>query len=73
MILNKIGSQEVESLLKEKLANLLDRVIGSISYDQELIKAGLTGKALGECKALGEVEHIVEQLEQAVSFAEQTA
>ncbi|MEJ2007328.1 MAG: adenylyl-sulfate kinase [Acidobacteriota bacterium] len=73
LILNKIGSQEVESLLKEKLVNLLDKVIGSISYDQELITAGLSGNALGECKALGEVEHIVEQLEQAVSLAGQTA
>jgi CO dehydrogenase maturation factor len=72
LILNKIGSQEVESLLREKLANLLDRVIGSISYDQELITAGLSGKALGKCKALGEVEHITERLEQGVSFSGQT-
>jgi len=73
LILNKIGSQEVESLLKEKLVNLLDRVIGSISYDEELITAGLAANPVGECKALGEVERIVERLEQAVSFAEQTA
>ena len=73
LILNKMVSQELESLLKEKLVNLLDKVIGSISYDQELITAGLSGKALGECKALGEVERIVERLEQVVQFAEQTA
>ncbi len=72
LILNKIGSEEVESMLMDKLANLRDKVIGSISYDQELIKAGLSGNALGECKALEEVERIVEQLEQVVSFRDET-
>jgi CO dehydrogenase nickel-insertion accessory protein CooC1 len=68
LILNKIGSEEVESMLMDKLLNLRNKVIGSISYDQELIKAGLSGNALSECKALEEVEHIVERLEQVVSF-----
>jgi CO dehydrogenase maturation factor len=72
LILNKIGSEEVESLLMDKLATLRDKVIGSISYDQELIKAGLSGNALGECKALEEVAHIVERLEKIVSFKEET-
>ena len=72
LILNKIVSEEVESMLMDKLANLRDKVIGSISYDQELIKAGLSGNALGECKALEEVERIVERLEQMVSFREET-
>jgi CO dehydrogenase maturation factor len=68
LILNKIGSEEVESMIMGKLLNLRDKVIGSISYDQELIKAGLSGNALGECKALDEVERIVERLEQVVPF-----
>ena len=72
LILNKVGSEEVESMLMDKLVNLRDKVIGSISYDQELIKAGLSGNALGECKALEEVERIVERLEQVVSFREET-
>lgn len=67
LILNKIGSREVQSLLMDRLANLGDRVIGSISYDQELIKTGLSGKALGECKALEEIGVIVDRLEQAVA------
>ncbi|HID28957.1 MAG TPA: hypothetical protein EYP19_03015, partial [Desulfobacterales bacterium] len=67
LILNKIGSEEVESLLFDKLSNLQDKVIGSIPFDQELIKAGLSGNALGECKALEDIEHIVERLEQIVS------
>ena len=72
LILNKIGAAEVESMLVDKLMDLRDKVIGSISYDQELIKAGLSGNALGECRALEEIERIVERLEQVVSFKEET-
>ena len=68
LILNKLGSEEVESMLMDKLAILQGQVIGSISYDQELIKAGLSGNALGECRTLEEIERIVERLEQVVSF-----
>lgn len=70
LILNKIGSEEVESMLMDKLANLQEKIIGLIPYDQELIKAGLSGNAIGECRALDDVERIVERLEQAVSFRE---
>jgi CO dehydrogenase maturation factor len=66
LILNKIGSDEIESLLMEKLVNLQDKVIGTVSYDQELIKIGLSGNALSKCKALAEIECIVERLEQMV-------
>ena len=72
LILNKIGSEEVKSMLMDKLGILRDRVLGSISYDEELIKAGLSGNALGECKAMEEVERIVERLEHVVSFQEGT-
>ena len=72
LILNKIGSEEVESMLVDKLSNLRDNVIGSIPFDQELIKAGLSGNALGECKALEDIEHIVERLEQIVSVQQET-
>ena len=63
LILNKIESEETESMLMDKLANLREKVIGSIAYDRELIKAGLSGGALDECKTLEEVERIVERLE----------
>ena len=69
LILNKIGSEEVENMLMDKLAGLRDRVIGSVHYDQELIKAGLSGNALGECRALEEVDVIVERLERVVSLS----
>ena len=66
-ILNKIGSGKVESLIMDKLGSLKERVIGSVPFDQELIEAGLSGKALGECRALEDVTAIVDQLEQQVS------
>ena len=68
LILNKLGSEEVESMLMDKLAILQGQVIGSISYDQGLIKAELSGNALGECRALEDIERIMERLEQVVSF-----
>ena len=70
LILNKIGSREVHAMLMDKLGRLQDSVLGAISYDQELIKAGLSGNALGECKALDEMDAIVGRLEQVVSCAE---
>jgi len=72
LILNKIGSEEVETMLVDKLSNLRDKVIGSIPFDQELIKAGLSGNALGECNALEDIEHIVDRLEQIVSVQQET-
>ena len=72
LILNKIGSKEVESMLIDKLSTLQDKIIGLIPYDQELIKAGLSGNALGECKALEDIERMVERLEQAVTSKEET-
>ena len=72
LILNKMGSEEVESMIMAKLLDLSHRVLGSISYDQELIKTGLAGNALGECKASEEIEKIMERLEQAVSRQDET-
>ena len=70
LILNKIVSNEIESMIITRLSHLADKVLGSISYDQELIKAGLSGIELGECKALKEIEGIVEHLERSVSRQE---
>jgi CO dehydrogenase nickel-insertion accessory protein CooC1 len=67
LILNKIVSEEIESMILAKLLDLQHRVLGSISYDQELIKIGLSGNALEECRALDEMVAIVDSLEQVVS------
>ena len=68
LILNKIGSLEVESILIDKLGALKNKVIGKISHDQTVITAGLSGNALTECKALEDVKLIVGKLEKVVSF-----
>jgi CO dehydrogenase maturation factor len=72
LVLNKIESEEMETLLLEKLAGLKGKVIGSIAYHQELIKAGLSGNTLGESWALEDVECLVERLEQVISSREGT-
>ena len=67
LVLNKIGSPEVETMLLDKLGGLRERVLGSIAYDQELIMAGLSGAALGECAVLEEASHILDALERRVA------
>lgn len=67
LILNKMGSAEVESLLINRLGNLRDRVIGSVPYDEEVLRAGLFEKPVTDCRVLDQVRHIVERLEQVVS------
>ena len=73
LVLNKIGSPEVEAMLKDKLGGLRERVLGIIAYDQELIVAGLSGVALGECPALGEAERVVEALQRLLSARARSA
>jgi len=63
LILNKIGSKEIKSILMDKLSNLQERVIGSMPFDEELIQASLSGQALDECRVSEEIGHIVEKLE----------
>lgn len=66
LILNKIGSDEVKSLLMNKLEDLQDRVIGSIPYDEELVKAELFERSLSGCNILDQVGRIVERLEEVI-------
>ena len=73
LVLNKIEAPEVETMLMDKLGELRDRVLGIIAYDQELILAGLSGAALGECPALGEAERVVEALERRLSVGARSA
>jgi len=70
LILNKVGSADVQAMLMEKLGGLQNRMLGSISYDQELITMGLSGVAVTDCQALNEMVEIVNRLEQRISLAE---
>jgi CO dehydrogenase maturation factor len=63
LILNKVGAPEVKAMLIDKLGGLRQRVIAAIPYEQELIKAGLSGQALGDCMALHELGPMLERLE----------
>jgi len=67
LVLNKTESREMESLIMDKLEKLRDRVIGIVSYDQNMIAAALSGNPLGKCKSLQDVERILERLEQVIA------
>jgi CO dehydrogenase maturation factor len=66
LILNKVGSAEVQAMLMKKLGKLQERMLGTIQFDQELIKMGLSGAAVADCQALDEMSSIVDRLEQLV-------
>ena len=63
---NKIVSDEVRSLLMNKLEDLQAWVIGSIPYDEEIVKAELFENSLNGCRMLEQAGHIVERLEQVL-------
>ena len=66
LLLNKIGTPEEAGILLEGLAALRERVLGTIAYDRGLIRAGLSGGALGECQSFAAVEDVLERLEHEV-------
>lgn len=67
LVLNKIGSEEIKSMLINELEVLQEKVIGIVPFDEELIKTSLSRKAIGDCKALENIKNILAQLEQRVS------
>ena len=66
LILNKISSKEMESMMMEKLGELKSRVIGSVSYDSELVQRELSGGSLITGKPRKDIEQIVDGLEKSV-------
>lgn len=66
LILNKIGSKEMESMMMEKLGELKSRVLGSVSYDPELVQRELAGGSLITGKPREDIEQIVDRLEKFV-------
>jgi len=67
LILNKIGSKEMESMMMEKLGELKSRVAGSVSYDPELVQRELAGGSLIIGNTHEDVEQIINGLEKFVS------
>lgn len=68
LVLNKTESEAMKSTMMDLLGDLRNKVLGSVPYDPELVRAGLSGSALGEHKEVEDVEPIVRRLEQAVSL-----
>ncbi|MCF6148724.1 MAG: adenylyl-sulfate kinase [Candidatus Kuenenia sp.] len=62
-ILNKVQSEEMESVMIDELKKKKTGIIGTVHYDSGIGKTGLMGTALGKCEALEEVKCIVETLE----------
>jgi CO dehydrogenase maturation factor len=65
-ILNKVQSEEMQSVMQEELKNKKVNTIGTVLYDSEIIKAGLKGLPFTKFRALEDVRIIVEQLENAI-------
>jgi len=67
LILNKISSKEMESIMMEKLGELQSRVVGSVSYDPELVQRELTGGSLTTDNPHIDIEHILNRLEKFIT------
>jgi CO dehydrogenase maturation factor len=65
-ILNKVNSPKVESIMLKELNNREVKAIGKVSQYPEILKSGLKGTLIGNCKATDEVKQIVCRLENAV-------
>ena len=60
----------MESMIMEKLGELKSKVVGSISYDSELVKRELAGGSLITGNTHEEAEQLINGLEKLVSQAE---
>lgn len=67
LILNKLESKEIETLLLDNLGGLREKIIGTLFYDQALIKACLLGILPETGKSVEAVAHLIERLEELVS------
>lgn len=66
LILNKIDSKEMKSMMMKKLGELKNRVIGSVSYDPQLVQRELSGGSLVTGNPREDIEQIVDKLEKSV-------
>lgn len=67
LILNKISSKDMESIMMKKFGELKSRVLGSVSYDPQLVQRELAGGSLITGNVHKDIELIVERLEKSVS------
>jgi CO dehydrogenase maturation factor len=65
-IVNKVQSEETESVMIDELKKKKANTIGKVHHDPEIGKTGLMGTSLGKCEALEDVRKIIERLEKVV-------
>jgi CO dehydrogenase nickel-insertion accessory protein CooC1 len=61
-ILNKIGSKEIASRLREELKERGISVIGSIGYEPEIFQSGLEGRPVRRNRMKTDIGKILDQL-----------
>jgi len=66
VVLNKIRSKRIESLMRKRLEEYGIEPIGSIREDPEILESSLEGASLRESGAREDVEKIVSELEEAI-------
>jgi CO dehydrogenase nickel-insertion accessory protein CooC1 len=68
-ILNKVPSQETESIMMTELKKEGIKIVGAVYEDPEVMKTGLMGTPLQKGGAMEDVENIVDSLEAALNIA----
>jgi CO dehydrogenase maturation factor len=66
-LLNKVGSKNIESLMKKDLKERNVDYLGTINYDDEIQKAGFEGKMINKSKAEKQAVTIINKLENIIS------
>jgi CO dehydrogenase maturation factor len=66
-VLNKVESQEMSDRMMDLLGELSDKVIGTVPYITDLVKAALSGHPIDEHLAAKHVDPIVQRLEAIAS------
>jgi CO dehydrogenase nickel-insertion accessory protein CooC1 len=61
-VLNKIGSKEIASRLREDLEERGISVIGSIGYEPEIFQSGLEGRPVRRDRLATDIGRILDQL-----------
>jgi len=62
-IMNKVESKKTDTIMQNALKKRGVNYLGSISYDNEIQRAGLEGKLITKCKAEKQIEKIIRKLE----------
>lgn len=69
-VLNKTESKDMAASVMDLLGGLREKVVGSIPYDPDLVRAALSGRPISEHGVGKNVELIVQRLEKAASADE---